>query len=105
MKILSHVSAKEDRKPSEFQILHFYGSFSNDIVAANGLKKNLMLHLNTVAPHNDKSMAKQQQQTKQTTNIFIQVIVKHTHNIFIQVIVKHTHTHTHTHTTHTVILA
>ena len=30
---------KEDKKADEFQISHFYGSFSNDIMAVKGLTK------------------------------------------------------------------
>ena len=36
MTILSHAGAKT--RTEGFQILHFYGSFSNDIIAVKGLK-------------------------------------------------------------------
>ena len=39
MRILSHANAKKKMKKAYgFQILHFYGSFSNDIMAVKGLR-------------------------------------------------------------------
>ena len=45
MKIISRDSAKkEDKKASGFQIPHFYGSFSNDIMAMKGLTSTEATH-------------------------------------------------------------
>ena len=43
MEILSHASAKKKRgkKAYGFHISHFRGSFSNDIMAVNGLTVNI----------------------------------------------------------------
>ena len=39
MKILSHASVKKTTKKADgFQILHFYGSFSSNLLAVKGLK-------------------------------------------------------------------
>ena len=44
-KTLSHAGAKKENKKAEgFQVLHFYWSFSNDIMAVKGLKPSIFAY-------------------------------------------------------------